>query len=100
MIHGRTTDLTECEYHSLAALTIKQDKDAEKYGPGILFEDTNYDWIEECIEELADGLQYAVAAKMRRELYGSAIVSMLDTLSVTKDDIETIESIKEMLELI
>ena len=100
MIHGRTIDLTECEYHSLAALAIKQDKGAEKYGHGILFEDTNYDWIEECIEELADGLQYAVAAKMRRELYGSAIVSMLDTLSVTKDDIETIESIKEMLELI
>ena len=96
----RTTRITDCEYHSLAALAIKQSRGAEKYGHGIYFEDSNYDWIEECIEELADGLQYAVAAKMRRELYSGAIVRMLDTLDVRKNDVIVIESIKEMLELI
>ena len=96
----RTTALTDCEREVIAALANKQSRGAEKYGHGIYYEDANYDWIEECIEELADGLQYAVAAKMKRELYSGAIVRMLDTLDVRKDDVIVIESIKEMLELI
>lgn len=96
----RTTRLTDCEYHSLAALANKQDRGEAKYGHGIYFEDPKYDWIEECIEELADGLQYAVAAKMRRELYQGAIVTMLDTLDVKKEDVIVIEAVKEMVELL
>ena len=96
----RTTRITDCEQEVIAVLANKQDKGAEKYGHEIYFEDTNYDWIEECIEELADGLQYAVAAKMRRELYSGAIVIMLDALDVKKEDIIVIDDIKEMLELI
>lgn len=96
----RTTRLTDCEREVLYAIADKQDKGEAKYGHGIYFEDNNYDWIDECIEELADGLQYAVAAKMRRELYQGAIVRMLDTLDVRKNDVITIEGIKEMLELI
>ena len=96
----RETFLSECEVESINTLMDKQSRGEAKYGHGIYFEDTNYDWIEECIEELADGLQYAVAAKMRRELYSGAIVRMLDALDVRKDDVIVIESIKEMLELI
>ena len=96
----RATRLTDCEQEVITVLANKQDKGAEKYGHGIYFEDANYDWIEECIEELADGLQYAVAAKMRRELYSGAIIIMLDTLDVKKEDIRVIDDIKEMLELI
>ena len=96
----RATRLTDCEQEVISMLADKQDKGAEMYGHGIHFEDTNYDWIEECIEELADGLQYAVAAKMRRELYSGAIIIMLDALDVKKEDIRVIDDIKEMLELI
>lgn len=96
----RATRLTDCEQEVISMLATKQDKGEAKYGHGIYFEDSNYDWIEECIEELADGLQYAVAAKMRRELYSGAIVIMLDALDVKKEDIIVIDDIKEMLELI
>ena len=97
----RATRLTDCEQEVITVLANKQDKGAEKYGHGIYFEDANYDWIEECIEELADGLQYAVAAKMRRELYQGAIVTMLDELEVgSKEELKLIEDIKEMLELL
>ena len=96
----RETFLSECEVESINTLMDKQSKGAEKYGHGIHYEDTNYDWIEECIEELSDGLQYAVAAKMRRELYSGAIIIMLDSLDIKNEDIRVIDDIKEMLELI
>ena len=96
----RETRLTDCEREVLYTIADKQSKGAEKYGHGIHFEDTNYDWIEECIEELSDGLQYAVAAKMKRELYQGAIIIMLDALDIKKEDIIVIDDIKEMLELI
>ena len=42
---------------------------------------------------------YAVAAKMRRELYSGAIIIMLDALDVNKEDMRVIDDIKEIIEL-
>ena len=52
------------------------------------------------MQEYLWSMIYAVAAKMRRELYSGAIIIMLDALDVRKNDVIVIESIKEMLELI
>lgn len=60
-----TSDKTVTELMVLDTLLNKQEGGTMKYGTGIRYDMPGYDWIEECIEELADGLQYAVAAKMR-----------------------------------
>jgi len=95
----RTANYTECEGECLRTLVEKQSKGAEKYGHGIDHTDTHYDWISECIEELADGLQYAVAAKLRRDDDKVEIIKLIYALNVKTYDVQSIECIVKMIEL-
>ncbi len=69
--------VSETERMVIDTIIEKQDKGYNKYGQGIDYCD-DYNWIDETIEELADGLQYAVAAKMRQ----TEIIKSIDDLII------------------
>ncbi len=73
---------TETEVEVLKTLADKQDSGFSKYNQGIDYRD-DYDWLSEAEEEMADGLQYIVAAKMKR----NEAITMIDKLIDDIDDV-------------
>lgn len=71
---------TETEVEVLKTLADKQDSGFSKYNQGIDYRD-DYDWLSEAEEEMADGLQYIVAARMKREVAIEMIDELIDDIS-------------------
>jgi hypothetical protein len=71
---------TETEAEVLKVLADKQDSGFNKYNQGIDYRD-DYDWLREAEEEMADGLQYIVAARMKREVAITMIDELIDDIS-------------------
>jgi hypothetical protein len=86
---------TETEAEVLKVLVDKQDIGFHKYNQGIDYSD-DYDWLREAEEEMADGLQYIVAARMRREDNIKHLMKAVEILTETFQWVEA-EEVDEML---
>lgn len=73
---------TPATIYSRSRRATSTDNGFNKYGQGIDYRD-DYDWLSEAEEEMADGLQYIVAAKMKR----NEAITMIDKLIDDIDDV-------------